>query len=279
MQTGFRGNRFIMAIYKLFMRTIQSQYYYNLYKLTIVACIYIILYELSTTSIGITSAFNTSTIATSSVNSVKDLLSSSPYKFLQPYKVLAQQTPFALNNNSNNNSNKDEAKIQKDSNTVIEASGEFANNQIKYGIVTWIQGGTWNLKISNPQKSDSSNSNITNKHNLTASFNANFTMIKPNGSFSHNHFINNFTSNDIIFLRNDIIVTGIANIHSDIGIEFKQVPITIHLFNKKVLGLTIDAIKSNEHFASPNAIFGTIIKGFGLDNYNANKTNITAPKQ
>jgi hypothetical protein len=85
MQTGFRGNRFIMAIYKLFMRTIQSQYYYNLYKLTIVACIYIILYELSTTSIGITSAFNTSTIATSSVNSVKDLLSSSPYKFLQPY--------------------------------------------------------------------------------------------------------------------------------------------------------------------------------------------------
>jgi hypothetical protein len=103
-------------------------------------------------------------------------------------------------------------------------------------------------------------------------------MIKPNGSFSHNHFINNFTSNNIIFLRNDIIVTGIANIHSDIGIEFKKVPITIHLFNKKVLGLTIDAIKSNEHFASPNAIFGTIIKGIGLDNYNINKTNFTAPK-
>lgn len=260
------------------MRTINSLYCYNLYKLTIVVFICIILYELSTTSIGITSAFNINTIATSPVDSAKEITSPPLYKFLQPYKDLAQQISFVPDNN-NNDSNKVETKIQKDSNILIEASGDFANNQIKYGIVTWIQGGTWDLKILNSQNNISSNINASDKHNLTASFNANFTMIKPNGSFSHNHYINNFTSNNIIFLRNDIIVTGIANIHSDIGIEFKQVPITVHLFNKKVLGLTIDAIKSNEHFASPNAIFGTIIKGIGLDNYNINNTKITEPKQ
>jgi len=69
---------------------------------------------------------------------------------------------------------------------------------------------------------------------MTAVFNANFTMIKPDGSFSHSHFINNFSSNDIIFAEKDIIVTGIDNVHSNIGLEFKQIPITAHLRGKKV---------------------------------------------
>ena len=41
---------------------------------------------------------------------------------------------------------------------------------------------------------------------MTAVFNANFTMIKPDGSLSHSHFINNFSSNNVIFAGNDIIV-------------------------------------------------------------------------
>jgi hypothetical protein len=53
---------------------------------------------------------------------------------------------------------------------------------------------------------------------MTAVFNANFTKIKPDG-VSHSHFINNFSSNNIIFAENDIIVTGIDNIHSNIGLN------------------------------------------------------------
>jgi hypothetical protein len=117
--------------------------------------------------------------------------------------------------------------------------------------------------------------NLSKDQNLTAVFNANFTMIKPDGSFSHSHSINNFTSNNILLIGNDTIVTGVANIHSDIGMEFKYVPITIHLFNKKVIGLTIDEIKSNEHFAGPNAILGTVIRGIGLDNKDIIKANAT----
>ena len=45
---------------------------------------------------------------------------------------------------------------------------------------------------------------------MTAVFNANFTMIKPDGSFSHSHFINNFSSNYVFITKNDIVVIGIA---------------------------------------------------------------------
>ena len=107
---------------------------------------------------------------------------------------------------------------------------------------------------------------------MSATFSANFTMIKPDGSLSHNHVINNFTSNDVIFAGNDIVVTGISSIHSDNGTEYTQVPITIHLMGKKVLGLMIDVNKTKSHFSSSNEMFGTLISGIGLDSYNTNNT-------
>jgi hypothetical protein len=154
---------------------------------------------------------------------------------------------------------------------ITKATGHFANNQIKDGIVSWIQGGLWDLKIKSLPHTKSLSFN--NKSNLTAVFNASFTMIKPDGSLSHNHIINNFSSTNVILAGNDIIITGIADIHSDIGIEYKQVPITVHLMGKKVLGLMIDVVTTKGHFASPNEMYGTLISGIGLDNSNTNKTN------
>jgi hypothetical protein len=153
---------------------------------------------------------------------------------------------------------------------ITKATGHFANNQIKDGIVSWIQGGLWDLKIKSLPHTKSLSFN--NKSNLTAVFNASFTMIKPDGSLSHNHIINNFSSTNVILAGNDIIITGIADIHSDIGIEYKQVPITVHLMGKKVLGLMIDVATTKGHFASPNEMYGTLISGIGLDNSNINKT-------
>jgi hypothetical protein len=183
--------------------------------------------------------------------------------------ALAQQ--FTNTTTTNNNG----SHQQKDS-TIAEASGHFANNQIKGGLVEWIQGGLWNLKIKSLHNNNANNSKSTGISNMTAIFNANFTMIKPDGSLSHNHLINNFSSNNVIFAGNDILVTGIADIHSNVGMEFKHVPITVHLMGKKVLGLTIDVKKTNGHFASPNEMFGTLITGIGLDNSNTIKTNNTS---
>jgi len=185
-------------------------------------------------------------------------------------QTLAQQQ-FTLNNNNN-------SKNHQGMHIIAQASGHFANNQIKDGIVTWIQGGLWNLQIKSLPYDNTSNitvGNNTKKPKITAIFNANFTMIKPDGSFSHSHIINNFSSNYVFITKNDIVVIGIADIHSNIGLEFKQVPITVHLMGKKVLGVTINVNKSNGHFASSNEMFGTLISGIGLTKSDTNNTAIT----
>ncbi|HKU82583.1 MAG TPA: hypothetical protein VJP58_00950, partial [Candidatus Nitrosocosmicus sp.] len=76
------------------------------------------------------------------------------------------------------------------------------------------------------------------------------------GSLSHNHIINKFKSDNVILVGNDIVITGTSDIHSDNGIEYSQVPITVHLMGKKVLGLMIDVNKTGGHFSGDNEMFG-----------------------
>jgi hypothetical protein len=180
-------------------------------------------------------------------------------------QALAQQ-PYAnisVVNNDTNNQNKTQI--------IMEASGHFANNQIKDGVVTWIQGGYWTLQITN-DANVGENKNQTSDGNHAANFLANFTMIKPDGSLSHNHIIRNFSSNSVILAGNDIVVTGTADILSDNGLEYDQVPLIVHLMGKKVLGLTIDVSKTEAHFSGSNEMFGTLISGVGIDRSNPNKT-------
>ena len=189
------------------------------------------------------------------------------------------------------------------SNKVIEASGHFANNQLENGTVTWIQGGLWNLRIYNLTTSNpsnginntmennnsnnyvNSNNNIDNNNNdnnnsssssiYTANFLANFTMVKPDGSLSHGHIIKNFTSDNVILTKNDIVITGITDILSNNKtLEYHKVPLTIHLMGKKVLGLMIDAKKTGRHFASSNEFFGTLISGTGLEDTGLQDTEL-----
>jgi hypothetical protein len=169
---------------------------------------------------------------------------------------------------------------QQQPNKVIEASGHFANNQIENGTVTWIQGGLWNLEIyDNSATSNSTNGTASmNNNNITytADFLANFTMIRPDGSLSHGHLIKNFTSDNVILAENDIIVTGITDIYfnNNSTLEYNQVPITVHLMGKKVLGLMINAEKTGRHFASSNELFGTLISGTGLEDTGLQDTEL-----
>ena len=148
------------------------------------------------------------------------------------------------------NNNSEEQNKSK----IIKAFGHFANNQIQDGgIVTWIQGGFWELKINGTVDNNVKNTNNTqlnNNNSRNANFVANFTMIKPDGSLSHNHVIQNFISDKVILTEKDIVVMGIADIYSDDNNnEYKNVPLTIHLMGNKVLGLTIDVGKTKGHFS------------------------------
>ena len=162
----------------------------------------------------------------------------------------------------------DSLEEEQNTSKMVEAFGHFANNQIKDGIVTWIQGGFWELTIKNITNDGNLNNNniLINNNSSEADFIANFTMIKPDGSLSHNHNIENFISDSVIVTDKDTVVMGTADIYSDNNKnEYKNTPLTIHLMGNKVLGLTIDVSKTEGHFSSPNEMFGTLISGVGLD--------------
>jgi len=148
---------------------------------------------------------------------------------------------------------------------IIEASGHFANNQIENSSVSWIQGGLWHMTVYN-----SSSLSISSPPNSTsgakAIFSGNFTMVKPDGSQSHEHSVSDFTSNNVIIAGGDMIITGIGNIYENTELRYREVPITVHLMGKEhVLGLIIDSVKTDRHFVSDHEMFGTLIKGAGLD--------------
>ncbi|HSF00525.1 MAG TPA: hypothetical protein VLA48_06475, partial [Nitrososphaeraceae archaeon] len=104
----------------------------------------------------------------------------------------------------------DNLEEQNNKSKIIKAFGHFANNQIKDGIVSWIHGGFWELKINNITNGNVNNNNniLINNNNVKADFIANFTMIKPDGSLSHNHNIGNFISDKVILTDKDIVVMG-----------------------------------------------------------------------
>ena len=184
-------------------------------------------------------------------------------------EVLAQPPPTTNSSIIINNSPGEQNKSK-----MIKAFGHFANNQIQDGIVTWIQGGFWELKINDTANSNVNNNNNTqlfnNNSSNKANFVANFTMIKPDGTLSHNHNINNFVSKNVIMTDKDMVVMGIADIYfDDNNDKYKSVPLTIHLMGNKVLGLTIDVGKTKGHFSSSNEMFGTLISGIGLNNTSA----------
>jgi hypothetical protein len=151
---------------------------------------------------------------------------------------------------------------QKSQSKVIEASGHFANNQIENDSVSWIQGGLWHLAVYNSSSSSTSN-NITG---AKAIFSGNFTMVRPDGSQTHEHTVSDFRSNNVIIAGGDMIITGIGNIYENAKLKYGEVPITVHLMGKQhVLGLIIDTVKTNSHFVSSHEMFGTLIKGIGLE--------------
>jgi hypothetical protein len=173
---------------------------------------------------------------------------------------------------SSSNSSEQQLIPQQPQSKMIEAFGHFANNLIENASVSWVQGGLWHLAIYN-SSSSSSSPNSTNS--AKATFSANFTMVKPDGSETHDHSVRDFTSDNVIIAGGDMIITGIGNIYENAELKYRGVPITVHLMGKEhVLGLIIDTVKTDRHFASNHEMYGTLINGTGLE-----KIEKTLPQQ
>jgi len=204
--------------------------------------------------------------------------------YLSPISAYSQLEPFPSNPlyksvvSDNSSEQQQQQQIQQQPQSkVIEASGHFANNQIENDSVSWIQGGLWHLMVYNSSSSPSSTPNSTT--GARAIFSGNFTMVKPDGSQTHEHSVRDFRSNNVIIAGGDMVITGVGNIYENAALKYRQVPITVHLMGKDhVLGLIIDTVKTNRHFVSNHEMFGTLIKGTGLEKIE--KTLISsAPQQ
>ncbi|MFL6425884.1 MAG: hypothetical protein ACJ71R_20165, partial [Nitrososphaeraceae archaeon] len=187
--------------------------------------------------------------------------------YLAPIIAYSQTEPLPANhlymNVVNSNSSNEQQLMQQPQSKVIEASGHFANNQIENDSVSWIQGGLWHIAVYNSSSFSSSSNSTTG---AKAIFSGNFTMVKPDGTETHEHSVSDFTSNNVIIAAGDMIITGIGNIYENAALKYRQVPITVHLMGKEhVLGLIIDAVKTDRHFVSSHEMFGTLIKGTGLE--------------
>ena len=98
----------------------------------------------------------------------------------------------------------------------MKSAGHFANNQIENGSVTWIQGGLWHLEIFNSTTNiNCANADKNSSNGAKADFTANFTMVKPDGSLSHEHSIKNFASNNVMIAGGDVIIPGIGDIYTN----------------------------------------------------------------
>ncbi|MFL6340059.1 MAG: hypothetical protein ACJ72U_00755, partial [Nitrososphaeraceae archaeon] len=189
--------------------------------------------------------------------------------------LFSSSSPLYKNIVSSTSSSEHQKQLQLQS-KVIEASGHFANNQIENDSVSWIQGGLWHIAVYNSSSSSSSTNDSTN--GAKAIFSGNFTMVKPDGSQTHEHLVSDFTSNNVIIAGGDMIITGIGNIYENAQLKYRQVPITVHLMGKEhVLGLIIDTVKTDRHFVSNHEMFGTLIKGTGLEKIE--KTLVLTPSQ
>ena len=151
----------------------------------------------------------------------------------------------------------------------MEAYGRIAANQIKNGSVSWIQAGLWYMTIS---FNDLDN-------NKDAYFYTDFTMVKPDGSSMHKHFIRDFNSTDVDIQEEKIMIKGIADIYSGMSLDYEDVPIIVDLKDDTVLGLIIDKEKTEQHFASSttNEMFGISIDSRGLEQLMSEKNTSFLP--
>src|SRR5918911_392265 len=124
--------------------------------------------------------------------------------YLSLTSAYSQTEPFHSNSlyksivgsNSREQQQQQQQIQQPQQSKVIEASGHFANNQIENDSVSCIQGGLWHLEVYNSSSPSSSTPNST--AGAKAIFSGNFTMVKPDGSQTHEHSVNDFISNNVI---------------------------------------------------------------------------------
>ena len=135
----------------------------------------------------------------------------------------------------------------------------------KEGKPAWVLSGHWVTNIINSTK-DSFN------QTKPAKFDAWIDMVMLNGSAMHKHKISNFSLTD----ATTDTYKGTVTITMKDG-PVKDVPVEIKVMNNHVIGISLDATKTNNHFGD-TPIYGIIPPKadiMKMKSYMGNKTNMS----
>jgi len=130
--------------------------------------------------------------------------------------------------------------------------GQISNVQLdSSGMPEWIQSGIWVLRANMGQDNDLQSAQLI----------ARFAMVMPDGTAMHLHKIYGFKPAEFMTEQNDTIhvLEGTATVSMRDG-PIADVPLTIKIFNKSVIGLWIGPDRVDGHFGS-NPIYGILSTG------------------
>jgi hypothetical protein len=130
--------------------------------------------------------------------------------------------------------------------------GQISNVQLdSSGKPEWIQSGIWIIRVTFGEN------NAVDAAQLVARF----AMVKPDGTAMHIHMIYAFKASEFSTEQNGTVyvLKGTATITMKDG-PVSDVPLTIKIFNKAVIGFWIGPDKVDSHFGS-HPIYGTLWMG------------------
>jgi hypothetical protein len=130
--------------------------------------------------------------------------------------------------------------------------GQISNVQLdSSGMPEWIQSGIWVLRANIGQENDLQSAQLI----------ARFSMVMPDGTAMHVHKIYGFKPVEFMTEQNDTVhvLEGTATVTMRDG-PITDVPLSIKIFNKSVIGLWIGPDKVDGHFGS-DPIYGILSTG------------------
>jgi len=144
---------------------------------------------------------------------------------------------------------------------VSDGKGEYRFGTIssiqndENGIPAWIVSGNWKSNLSTNQ------SVIGDQGNETfpgSSFNAQFEMVRFNGSADHTHTITNFVVANSSQIDNAMLTVNGTTTASLRGGPITDIPTSISIIGDKVISIWLDPSKIDNHYGN-TPIYGQVM--------------------
>jgi hypothetical protein len=123
------------------------------------------------------------------------------------------------------------------------------------GIPAWVLMGHWKSNLADNQSSITNEANLTSR---TGSFDAQFEMVRFNGSADHTHTITNFIATNSSQINNStMMINGTSTASLRAG-PVTDIPTSITIMGDKVISIWLDPSRVDNHYGN-TPIYGLVM--------------------